>query len=227
MIIESNTGIGNRKNNEDVIWISNLHPHYSLYLIADGMGGYNNGDVAANLVVENISTFVNAHNDYSKITIANAIKKANLAVKSFNEESGSKSGATIAGVLIDENCYHLFWIGDVQIDVFSDIKLIFRSKSHSMINELKKEWEIIPFEMISRYKHIVTKSISGKREIIDFGYEELKKENITAITITSDGFHNIFDPSELITSSLDQINAFIKIKAEDNYSYIVLKELNM
>lgn len=214
--------IGKRNSNEDVVLVKELHPNASLAIIADGMGGYECGDKAAELVVNNLETYLSGLNKsiYTKNDIENALKKSNLAIKHFNEEKNIKSGATIAAAIIYKELTQIFWIGDVQIDIFKDTKLFYRTVSHTLIQDLKKQLDVVSIEMIQKYNHIVTKSISGKREIIDFGYEEISNKDYDSIVISSDGVHNCIDTTRFINSDINILNEFLVQNAIDNNSYI-------
>lgn len=214
--------IGKRKSNEDAVLVKELHPNSLFAIIADGMGGYEYGEQAAELIIENLLTYFSAlnNNTYSKNDIENAIKKANLAVKHFNDKMAVKSGATIAGAIINNEMTQIFWIGDVQVDLFKGKDLIYKTEPHTLIQDLKKQLEVVPIEMIQKYNHIVTKSISGKREIIDFGYQEFKNTDFDTLIISSDGVHNCINTSQLLELELTEINNYLSLNATDNNSYI-------
>ena len=93
------TGIGTREKNEDVILIEEFDQNSILYLVVDGMGGYQKGEIAAKLVSENIATHLRSVAELNKQAILNAFKKANLSIKQFNDENDIKSGATVGGLL--------------------------------------------------------------------------------------------------------------------------------
>lgn len=190
------------------------------------MGGYKYGEQAAELIIENFLTYFSALNNktYSKNDIGNAIKKANLAVKHFNDRLTVNSGATIAGVLMNNEIAQIFWIGDVQIDLFKGTELVYKTVSHTLIKELQKQLEVVPIEMIEKYNHIVTKSISGKREVIDFGYQEFKKTDFDTLIISSDGVHNCINTYRLLELELTNINNFLYQHATDNNSYIKITQ---
>lgn len=217
--------IGKRKSNEDAVLVKELHPNSLFAIIADGMGGYEYGEQAAELIIENLLTYFSAlnNNTYSKNDIENAIKKANLAVKHFNDKMAVKSGATIAGAIINNEMTQIFWIGDVQVDLFKGNELVYKTESHTLIQDLKKQLEVIPIEMIQKYNHVVTKSISGKREIIDFGYQEFKNTDFDTLIISSDGVHNCINTSMLVNQELSIINSLLEITARDNNSYILFE----
>ena len=55
--------IGKRRINQDFTLVKSINADTFLYLIADGMGGYDSGDIAASIVIDSVSTFLtNARN---------------------------------------------------------------------------------------------------------------------------------------------------------------------
>lgn len=229
MKYQSFTGIGKRENNEDVILIEKFSQDVELYLVVDGMGGYEKGEVSARLVAENISTHLRTLEIINKTEINNAIKKANLAVKQFNESNKIASGATVAGIVFQLDIALCFWLGDVQIYHFLNGNLDWQSKGHTLLNELLETDSNRSPEMQKRYGHIVTKSVAGKRE--KSTPEILEIKNISekdSFVLCSDGVHNTFtvDHLRLLLSendNLKQIKEYLKIHAEDNYSLIYVK----
>lgn len=226
MNIITYSDIGKRKLNEDVILVKELHPNTIFAIIADGMGGYESGDKAAKLIVENIEIYLRSLNTnvYLRNDIEKAIHNSNQILKQFNEHYNIKSGATIAGAIITERQTIVFWVGDVQIDLLKNNESVFKSEPHTLIQDMKKYLKLVSSEMIKKYKHIVTKSISGKMETIDFGYYELKSHKFDQLIISSDGVHNCIDPSQLVFQYVDELNIFLKEYASDNNSYILIQK---
>jgi len=228
MKYQSFTGIGKRENNEDVILIEKFSQDVELYLVVDGMGGYEKGEVSARLVAENISTHLRTVEIINKTEINNAIKKANLAVKQFNESNKIASGATVAGIVFQLDIALCFWLGDVQIYHFLNGNLDWQSKGHTLLNELLETDANRSPEMQKRYGHIVTKSVAGKRE--KSTPEILEIKNISekdSFVLCSDGVHNTLtvDHLRLLLSendNLTQIQEYLKIHADDNYSLILV-----
>lgn len=220
--IISHTGIGQRKENQDVILINDFVDDNSLYLIVDGMGGYDNGKDAAELIANSISDYLTNSAVYNSFKIEEAIKKANLEVKIFNDNYNSKSGGTLGGILKTKEKSILFWIGDVSIFLFKENNIIFKSKSHTLINDMKDLNDDLTPSILKKYKHVVTKSISGKREIINNGFYEISNEQYDKILICSDGVTDLLTPFDFINKSIIEINNFLLRNANDNYSYIII-----
>ncbi|QNS40322.1 protein serine/threonine phosphatase 2C family protein [Chryseobacterium manosquense] len=220
------TGIGTRENNEDVILIEEFNQNSILYLVVDGMGGYQKGEIAAKLVSENIATHLRSVVELNKQAILNAFKKANLSIKQFNDENEIKSGATVGGVLIFDEIAYCFWIGDVKIFYLKKEKLAWESTSHSFINEMFEEDLRKSTEIQKKYGHIVTRSISGKREKSApdiFEIESFSKGD--SFVICSDGVHNVMTLEHLKllfseVNGMEKIEEYLAEYAVDNFSLI-------
>ena len=221
MNIISHTGIGARKENQDIILISELQNDMSLYLVVDGMGGYENGYEAAKIIIENIDSYLKTCKEMTSTEIDIALKKANLAIKQFNEATSSKSGATLGGIIRSADKSLIFWLGDVTICLFEDENNLYKSKAHSLINSLVESGKVLTADNINKYKHIVTKSISGKREIIEKGFFEISNNDYDKFLICSDGVTDTISYNDFVKVNVNDLNAVLKDKSKDNYSYIL------
>ena len=221
MNIISNTGIGERTENQDLILISELQNDMSLYIVVDGMGGYENGYEAAKIIIENIDSYLKTCNEITSTEIDIALKKANLAIKQFNEARLSKSGATLGGLIRCTEKSLLFWLGDVTICLFEGENISYKSKSHSLINSLVESGKVLTAGSINKYKHIVTKSISGKREIIEKGFFEISNSDYDKFLICSDGVTDTISLNDFVKVNVNDLNTVLKNKSKDNYSYIL------
>lgn len=221
--------IGKRKENQDLVLSQPLNNNYHLYLVADGMGGYDNGAKASKIISESISTYLSNAKTISKESIQKAINKANLAIKQELKNSSSKMGATLAGIIIQENVAMCFWVGDVQILHLRDYKLKFKSKSHTLLNEIIKNGNITDPEKLVKYTHIVTRSVQGDVEKSKVNYKEITLQEKDILTISTDGVHNIISPLQFqyIIGKYKSIDIFtseieerLLQEAEDNFSLI-------
>ncbi len=223
MKILSHTGIGQRVSNQDVILISELQNDMLLYLVVDGMGGYENGYDAAKIIIENIDSFLNTCQTITSTEIDVALKKANLAIKQFNEVESTKSGATLGGIIRSSNKSLVFWLGDVTICLFDGDNISFKSKSHTLINTLFESGKVISTDNINKYKHIVTKSISGKREIIEKGFFEILNDDYNKFVICSDGVTDTIPLIDFVKKDINDLNFSLENNSKDNYTYILLE----
>ncbi|WP_297085439.1 protein phosphatase 2C domain-containing protein [uncultured Draconibacterium sp.] len=221
---------GRRKENEDYILSKSIEKDLSLHLIADGMGGYNNGRLAAETVANKIFDYLkNNKNKDSRIElIKESVVEANSAIKAIATDSGKSLGSTIGGCLINENSAIIFWVGDVKIIHVRDDKIQFESEDHSLINQLKKNGNIDNGLDLGSIRHVVTRSIKGEEDKFKPDVAEIELQLSDKLIICSDG---ILDISSL--TDLSKINFNSKTKLEnfknkyennsDNSSLIVLE----
>lgn len=221
---------GKRKNNQDYLFSKSINPDCILNMVVDGMGGYEYGDVASKLVAENIHTYLSTINDISEKEIQKAVNKSNLIIKQKSDDLNAKIGATLGGAIILKDKAFLFWVGDVKIIHLRNNKLLFETHSHTLINQMISNGSLI--NNIERYKHVVTRSVSGsiKESIIDCHLvNNLLPEDI--IIIYSDGVSDIlnsyqiksvFDPATTFQDGVNQIETLCKNDANDNFSMMAI-----
>lgn len=222
MKIFSYTGKGLRKTNEDYIKSEILSDSISLHIVADGMGGYDHGEVASKTATEAIFHFLAESNIQGDIPalIQQAVEFANSQILTLRNQYHTKLGTTLAGVLIIDSIAYAFWLGDVQIQHFRDNKQLFISESHTLINEMKKNGPVSTKE-IERYKHIVTKSLSGTPLESHPPIVEIQLQQGDTICISTDGLYNSVNPSTLIAYpdiEIDTKLMQLEVTNEDNFS---------
>lgn len=226
MRIFSYSGKGIRETNEDYIKNEILSDSISLHIVADGMGGYEHGEIASQTATEAIFQFLVGSTIQGDIPmlIQQAVEFANSQILTLRSQYHTKLGTTIAGVLIIDSTAYAFWLGDVQIQHFRDNKQLFISESHTLINEMKKNGHVSVKE-IERYKHIVTKSLSGTPLDSNLPVIEIQLQQRDTISISSDGLYNSIDPASLILKSdkvIGDILNKMKEPNDDNFSIITI-----
>ncbi|GIZ09529.1 PP2C family serine/threonine-protein phosphatase [Flavobacterium sp. UMI-01] len=198
MQIQQLTGKGKIESNQDFICVNKLESGFSFFLIADGMGGYEKGDGAAKIAVENIFTFLNHITHINEQNIQQAVHKANLEIKQFNTKNNIKSGATIGGVIIEKDTIHIFWVGDVMVYQINKNEVLFQTKSHTLVNSQLESDNLKEDKSLDKYRHIVTKSISGKSSELNIGYQSKTFSKAQSFIICSDGLHNVISIEQLL-----------------------------
>ncbi len=227
--------IGKRKTNQDLTLAKKINVDSYLYLVADGMGGYDNGDIAAEIVIENIVAYLTNTSQLNEIAIRKAINKANLVIRKYQEQHHSKLGSTLGGIIITGNVAKVFWVGDVKILHYSQRKLCFESKAHNITNELSSLNSLNKKPSLSKYDHIVTRSIQGDSKKSIPSFHELLLNRGDELIICSDGVHNIIDAHTLqyilnnedsTNSIIDTINLRLEKEAKDNASLILIEDFD-
>lgn len=225
---------GNRKINQDFVLVNNINSDTYLFLIADGMGGYEHGEIAAKMVAENILTYLLTVAKIDEAHIQKGVNKANLAIRQYQQQQNIKMGATIGGILLSSDKATCFWVGDVKIMHFRNGNLIKESESHTLKNELKNSGSFANASQTNKYNHIVTRSVQGQVELSHL--ESFKVDKIyesDLLILCSDGVHNevsglkmqyIFKTHSYYNEGLLQIQNYLEEHGKDNYSLIAVGE---
>ncbi len=230
MNVITGTGIGKRMVNQDLIYHREIAKSKELFLVADGMGGYKDGDLAAKIIIETFSK--NSISNIDQNVIQLTMNKANDEIKQARQQLNYKLGATIGGILLKKGSALCFWIGDVKIYQFRNNELLFESSPHTLMDEMLKNGSLTDLSQASKYKHIVTRSIQGNDEIIKPDYENINLLENDTVLICTDGVHDILNTINFLyyyrqASSLQQFSDNIENRclneASDNYSWILIK----
>jgi protein phosphatase len=239
MHIQSICETGNRPQNEDFIISATLSETSSIHIVADGMGGYEHGDLASQTVALSIVDYLKRHITETSVAgasllddvcnagahlqcvssveflIRNAIAFSNQAIQKLRSLHHSKMGATLAGLLIINQHAFAFWVGDARIYHIQNKQICFQSTDHSLINQIAASGQIINPALKQQYGHIVTRSIQGNQDEVIPDIVNFKSLTTSDhFILCSDGVHNVISPSHLqnlITMNPDPNNFIAEV----------------
>ena len=178
------SNIGNREQNQDYLISTKLGQDSSLHLVADGMGGYDCGDIASKIVGDSYVYGLSRN-----MSIEDATREASNNIQIERRNLGvAKIGSTVAGVLICGMKATIFWAGDSRVYLFRNKEQLFQTEDHSILNELSRKRKL-SFEERERYGHIITRSIMGNADDRVDTCEMTLQEG-DELLICSDGLYN-------------------------------------
>jgi len=229
-----------RLNNEDV-WAQ--MPREQLYILADGMGGHNAGEVAANetvmLICREIKAAAQRRHDLKewKEILSKAIEKANLHVLTLGSHDPELAGmgTTVCVILVIGNRLIHAHIGDSRIYRLRKGRLFQITRDHSLKEELIASGELDESLAYSfPYKNILTRAIGTHRHVFaDFGMEQLEPSDI--YFLCSDGLTDSLTDAQIQdiiegSDSLEDATATLILEAKknggnDNITILMLKAL--
>jgi protein phosphatase len=149
----SHSGI-KRDHNEDTYGID---LESGLFLVADGMGGHDHGEIASALARDHILGAVK-----NKLPLKQAILDANQEIinSSMEKPGDLPMGTTIALMQINKNSYDCAWVGDSRIYKLSNNELIPISSDHSYVQELVDQELITAIQARSHpHRNVVTQAL--------------------------------------------------------------------
>lgn len=223
-----------RANNEDA-WIA--LPSIGFFALADGMGGHNAGEVAAQ---ETLDFLVDSAKDLKKadimeliIEIRHAIEQANRHVQKIGSQCKAYQGmgTTLCCLLWTQDAIVYAHVGDSRIYRFRNNKLTLLTQDHSLFaqwlatGKLAEECET-PYP----YKHVITRSIGGSGkanpEIAIAAYQEedifiLCSDGLTDV-LTLHEMETILNDSPSLKESAHLLIEKAKIKGSSDNMTVVL-----
>lgn len=184
-----------RKNNEDACF---LIPSHDVYIVADGVGGNNSGEVASSTAVESLAAFIKANNLESCETpeeifgfFTEAIDTANSEVfRIGNEEENCRGMATtVVMTYIRDGSAYLTNIGDSRAYLFRAGRLKRITKDHTYVNELIDKGVITEREAENHsQKNVITKALGAEPQVEpDFYKVDLQEKDL--MMLCSDGLY--------------------------------------
>ena len=236
-----------REHNEDSILVDK---ESGTFIVADGMGGHEKGEVASKILVDTFlslpshtiqvnlgsedDTVVPSHslddelNHYIDISSQKMIDYAN------QKEITSIIGTTVVGVKFVPNiqAWALFHLGDSRAYLFNENSLLQLTIDHSK-HEAMRQKNIDEDEIKKTGKNVITKAVGNfKPYKLDIQYITAKKGNI--LLLCSDGVSDLCSRDELLLlmiqykNNLDflctQIKNLVYTRgAKDNLSVIVIE----
>jgi len=145
--------MGQRHNQEDTIWphLNDATKDDRLFILCDGMGGHQKGEVASRVVCDTLSEYIKTQTDSSKPftdlmltkALATVYNKLNELDKE-NKDSDRKMGTTLVLLYFHAGGLMAAHIGDSRYYHIrpKNNEIVYRSKDHSLVNDLYDAGEI-------------------------------------------------------------------------------------
>ena len=200
--------LGQRTNQEDNIWplSGQATDNDRIFVLCDGMGGHEHGEVASRIVSQTIAEYLRQHANLDEIVedqlLLDALQAAYTELDKADDGAAKKMGTTLCLLLFHRGGLTTMHIGDSRIYHVrpSTHSIHYQSKDHSLVYELYQAGEISYEEMAtSPQKNIITRAILP-------GLDNRVKPSIVHITdlrpgdylyICSDGMLEQMDNDEL------------------------------
>lgn len=221
------TNQGCREENQDYVVHGSLPNNSGVYIVADGMGAYAEGAVAAKVVGDALLDYVEMN--YTKfepaILLRKAIPFANDALMLKRIALGtSKMGCVITVLLISNGYAYLTWLGDSRIYMYRDGVEVYRTEDHSIINELAKI-KTLAASSYEKYSSIVTKSIMGSEPVDVAPIRRIKIEQGDVFVLCTDGLHKELDMIQVLNYDDSKKAEFDSMASNvsDNFSFIKIE----
>ena len=204
-----------RKKNEDS---SLIDPVNGLFIVADGMGGGEQGGEASRMAVESIrSTLFNSmgtlhtfadeptRNNYKEVQelVHKAVLGAhsNIRGKARSLPKGKYMGTTVTCLIICGRIGVVAHVGDSRLYRIRDNQVRQLTRDHSLVAERVRRGELTPEQArVAPGKNVLLQALGVSPKIeLDIGFLTLQPGD--QFLICSDGLHNYLVEDEIVTVS--------------------------
>lgn len=198
------TNSGKGKKNEDYCLYRRITENTWVIILADGMGGLSNGDLAAkiiaNTILNTISTKINI--ECPKQILQDAFSDADIAIRKKSYELKCKMGAATTVVLLKENKIYYCWQGNVRLYRNENSKQIQLTEDHTT--------------NLSEHRFL-TRCINGKGFRDNLPLNSFNLKNKETLILATDGYYLSIKNGK-IKRNAD--NKDFELCTDDDYSFI-------
>ena len=234
---------GGRLNNEDSIYPQpeSGNTNQKLFLVCDGVGGAEKGEIASSLACESFQTYFQSflEEDPTNEFIEKAVAYVETRFDDYilTHPSAKGMATTLTMTFIGSNGITLAHIGDSRIYHFRKGEILYQTEDHSLVNSLLKLGRITKEEAIKHpQRHVITRAIQGSKYPTESDVVFLKDVQVgDYIFMCSDGVLEHLSNDDLSTIFASNNIDFIKDeilasclgKARDNYSFYIIPIQNV
>lgn len=212
-VVAGLTDVGRqRKHNEDCVLVK---PELGLFVVADGMGGHNAGEVASKLVATSLDNYFasTAYGDPegpirpedASLTegarrLVGAVRKSNhdVFVISNTHIQHHGMGSTVVAMHLEGDVMHIAHVGDSRCYRIRGGELEQLTRDHSLVNDaLELKPDLTPAEVSRLPKNIITRALGMKDAVkVDVRSEPVLPGDV--FLLCSDGLTGMVQPDQIL-----------------------------
>lgn len=200
-----------RSNNEDNFFVD---AQMGLFIVADGMGGVNAGEVASKMAVDVIGNYIRRSNNssepftgeykpqYSEPSnrLSSGIWLANKVIEESSRKNPSWNGmgTTIVAGLVKDGRLSIAHVGDSRAYLIRSNTITQITDDHSLVAEQFRQGLITKEEAAeSKVKNIITRAL-GKGASVEVDINELTLADNDVLVMSSDGLTNMVEDDTIL-----------------------------
>jgi PPM family protein phosphatase len=229
-----------REQNEDAVLVASPAPELLesnglLLAVADGMGGYQRGEVASDLAIETLKeVYYDGPVGDTEIPerLKRAFRRANERIFEDGSANGDQNmmGTTLVAAVIKDSDLTIANVGDSRAYLVRADRPNQITRDHSLVAEQVAAGAMTEQEAReSQHRNIITRAL-GHRERVDVDIFEMRLLMDDRLILSSDGLHDYVTEEDMVKISLsrrpddaarDLVTRAIDNRSNDNVSVVV------
>lgn len=188
----TDTGL-QRRANEDSLLVRS-----PLFVVADGMGGAQAGEVASRLAVETFSSGLRDGGDPQDSLVAQ-VREANARINDLSHQRAEHAGmgTTITAVYVGEREVSVAHVGDSRAYCLRDDELLRLTDDHSLVDELIRQGRLTPEEAEEHPQRSVITRALGPEATVEVDVSSIRGRPGDVFLLCSDGLTTMLGEQEL------------------------------
>jgi protein phosphatase len=187
-----------RDQNEDSFALLDLGDE-ALFVVADGMGGHDAGEVASRIAVETLCSAVSdrEHDEDRLALVERAIQRANAAVRREGMQRGSNMGTTLTVALVRDNTAYIGSVGDSRAYWIEHGSISQITEDHSLVAKLAACGKLTHEEARHHPKSNLLYRSVGAEDAIRAGLFQVELKNSGTLLLCTDGLWGEVDDEDI------------------------------
>src|SRR3954466_10563836 len=183
-----------RRGNEDAVY-----SRAPLFVVADGMGGAQAGEVASGLAVETLGRGLPDGGGPPQELLAKRGAEANSAIYDLSKSDAKRAGmgTTLTAIYVGEDEAAIAHVGDSRAYLLRNGELARLTEDHSLVAELPRPGKLTAEEASDHpQKSIITRAL-GPEPFVDVDRQTLALRDGDVILICSDGLTSMISEDDV------------------------------
>jgi protein phosphatase len=202
----SDTGLRRELNEDNLIMLEKEMP-LGLYVVADGMGGHDAGEVASGLTITAIQRHFEEYTPTSTTPLAEWLRSAAMVANQVvltqqgDREEERKMGSTLVMALVTDGQAHIANVGDSRAYRLTSTTIEQISVDHSLVERLVQIGQLTREEARTHKQKNVIYSTIGDKEDMEISLYEVNLQPGDRLLLCSDGLSGMLTDPEILLIS--------------------------
>jgi protein phosphatase len=182
-----------RRANED-----SLLARAPLFVVADGMGGAQAGEVASRIAVESFQPGLQA-TSHPELELAQLARAANARIHELSHANAEQAGmgTTLTAVYVGEQEVAIAHVGDSRAYCLRDGQLLRLTDDHSLVDELLRQGRLTPEEAVEHPQRSVITRALGPEGMVEVDTRSFRARDGDVYLLCSDGLTTMIGEEEI------------------------------